>query len=58
MHSSCSSRDSSCPRMPSHSSLEWPRSDALGRMASDAQRVGTCMTHAISLIARREDMAT
>ncbi|KAE8658617.1 hypothetical protein F3Y22_tig00116971pilonHSYRG00959 [Hibiscus syriacus] len=39
-----------CPRIA--------RSNGLGRMASDAQRVGTCMTHAISLIARREDMAT
>ncbi|KAE8680820.1 hypothetical protein F3Y22_tig00111366pilonHSYRG00161 [Hibiscus syriacus] len=39
-----------CPRMPSHSPFEWPRSDGLGcsRMASDAQRVGTCMAHAIS----------
>ncbi|KAE8667851.1 hypothetical protein F3Y22_tig00112354pilonHSYRG00009 [Hibiscus syriacus] len=48
-----------CPLIPSHSSLSCHRiarsnglgrmtSDGLGRMASDAQRVGTCMAHAIS----------
>ncbi|KAE8715377.1 hypothetical protein F3Y22_tig00110174pilonHSYRG00205 [Hibiscus syriacus] len=37
-----------CPRIA--------RSDSLDRMALDAQHVGTCMAHAISLIARREDM--
>ncbi|KAE8721744.1 hypothetical protein F3Y22_tig00015240pilonHSYRG00009 [Hibiscus syriacus] len=38
------------PRIARSVALGWPRSDGLGysRMASDAQRVGTCMAHAIS----------